>query len=116
VGGINAEMVAAASVSVLVAAPVVWHFISRHFKLKEKEVELEAQTRRDWVALQGKTLDARLTALETAVATLGGAVRQQLPQSAREALEAPHDPQNARDALEAPHDSQSDPGRREPTR
>ena len=93
-GGITPEMVAAASISVLVAAPVAWHFISRHFKLKEKELELEAQTRRDWIALQGKTLDARLTALETAVATLAGAVRQQLPPSAREALEAPHDSQS----------------------
>ena len=53
-GGITAEMVAAASVSLMVAAPVVWHFISRHFKLKEKELELEAETRREWVALQGR--------------------------------------------------------------
>ena len=85
----------------LAAAPVVWLFISRHFKLKEKELELEAQTRRDWAALQGKTLDARLTALEAAVAALGGAVRQQLP---------------TRELLEAPHDSQSEPGHRQRVR
>ena len=101
--GITPELVIALAILVLVAAPVAWLFVSRHYKLREKELELEAQTRRDWAALQGKALDARLTALETAVATLGGAVRQQLPQSVRE-------------ALEAPHDSQSEPGRRDPIR
>ena len=102
-GGITPELIVALALLVLVAAPIVWLFVSRHFKLKEKELELEAQTRRDWAALQGKTLDARLTALETAFATLGGAVHQQLSQSARE-------------ALETPHDSQSGPGSREPIR
>ena len=101
--GITPELVIALAILVLVAAPVAWLFVSRHYKLREKELELEAQTRRDWAALQGKALDARLTALETAVATLGGAVRQQLPQSVRE-------------ALEPPHDSQSEPGRRDPIR
>lgn len=101
--GITPELIVALALLVLVAGPIVWLFVSRHFRLREKELELEAQTRRDWAALQGKTLDARLTALETAFATLGGAVRQQLPQSARE-------------ALEEPHDSQSEPGRREPIR
>ena len=96
--GITPELIAAMALLVVVAAPVVWLFISRHFKLKEKELELEAQTRRDWAALQGKTLDARLTALEAAVVALGGAVRQQLP---------------IRESLEAPHDSQSEPGHRE---
>ena len=100
-GGITPELVAATAVLVLVAAPVLWLFVSRYFRLKEKELELEVQTQRDWAALQGKTLDARLTALETVVATLGGAVRQQLPQ---------------REALEAPHDSQTEPGRHEPIR
>jgi hypothetical protein len=95
--------VIALAILVLVTAPVGWLFVSRHYKLREKELELEAETRRDWIALQGKTLDARLTALETTVATLGGAVRQQIPQRERE-------------ALEAPHDSQSEPGRREPIR
>ncbi len=102
-GGITPELIVALALLVLVAAPIVWLFVSRHFKLKEKELELEAQTRRDWAALQGKTLDARLTALETAFATLGGAVHQQLSQSARE-------------ALETPRDSQSGPGSREPIR
>jgi hypothetical protein len=87
VDGITPELVVAIAVLVVVAAPIAWLFVSRYFRLKEKELELEAQTRRDWAALQGKTLDARLTALETAVASLGGAVRQQLPQ--HEALEAP---------------------------
>lgn len=99
--GVTPELVVALTLLVVAAAPVVWLFVSRHFKLREKELELEAQTRRDWAALQGKTLDARLTALETVVATLGGGVRQQLPQRA---------------ALEAPPDSQSEPGRREPIR
>ena len=99
--GVTPELVVALTLLVVAAAPVVWLFVSRHFKLREKELELEAQTRRDWAALQGKTLDARLTALETVVATLGGAVRQQLPQ---------------REALAAPPDSQSEPGRREPIR
>jgi hypothetical protein len=103
VGSITPELIVALALLVLVAAPIVWLFVSRHFKLKEKELELEAQTRRDWAALQGKTLDARLTARERAFATLGGAVHQQLPQSARE-------------ALETPHDSRNEPGRREPIR
>jgi hypothetical protein len=98
---ITPELVAATAVLVVVAAPVLWLFVSRYFKLKEKELELEMQTQRDWAALQGKTLDARLTALETVVATLGGAVRQQLP---------------PREALEPPHDSQVEPGRRERVR
>jgi hypothetical protein len=104
VDGVTPELVVALTLLVVAAAPVVWLFVSRHFKLREKELELEAQTRRDWAALQGKTLDARLTALETVVATLGGGVRQQRPQL----------PQRA--ALEAPPDSQSEPGRREPIR
>jgi hypothetical protein len=101
VDGITPELIAAVALLVVVAAPVAWLFISRHFKLKEKELELEAQTRRDWAALQGKTLDARLTALEAAVAALGDAVRPRLP---------------IRESLEAPHDSQSEPGRRERVR
>ena len=68
---ITPELVVALAILVVVAAPIIWLFVSRHFKLKEKELELEAQTRRDWAALQGKTLDARLTALEKAFATLG---------------------------------------------
>jgi hypothetical protein len=99
VEGITPELVVAFTLLVVAAAPVVWLFVSRHYKLREKE--LEAQTRRDWAALQGKTLDARLTALETLVATLAGAMRQQLPQ---------------REALAAPPDSQGEPGRREPIR
>jgi len=101
VEGITPELVVAFTLLVVAAAPVGWLFVSRHYKLREKELELEAQTRRDWAALQGKTLDARLTALETVVATLGGAVRQQLPQ---------------REELAAPPDSQSELGRREPIR
>ena len=101
--GITPELIVALALLVLVAAPIVWLFVSRHFKLREKELELEAQTRRDWAALQGKTLDARLTALERAFATLGGAVPQQLPQRAAE-------------APETPHDSQSEPERRGPIR
>jgi hypothetical protein len=101
VDSVTPELVVAFTFLVVAAAPVVWLFVSRHFKLREKELELEAQTRRDWAALQGKTLDARLTALETVVATLGGGVRPQLPHRA---------------ALEAPPDSQSGPGRHEPIR
>jgi hypothetical protein len=96
VDGITPELVVAIAILVVVAAPIAWLFVSRYFRLKERELELEAQTRSDWAALQGKTLDARLTALETAVAALAGAVRQQLPQ---------------REALEAPLESKSAPGR-----
>jgi len=103
VDSITPELVVALAILVVVAAPIIWLFVSRHFKLKEKELELEAQTRRDWAALQGKTLDARLTALEKAFATLGGAVYQQLPQGGRE-------------APEIPQGLQSEPGRRDPIR
>jgi hypothetical protein len=98
---ITPELVIAIALLLLVAAPVVWLFISRYFRLKERELQLEEQSRRDWAALEGKMLDARLTALETAVASLSGAVRAQLPQ---------------REALEAPQGVQSDPARPERSR
>ena len=41
--GITPELVVAVAVLVVVAAPIAWLFVSRYFRLKEKELELEAQ-------------------------------------------------------------------------
>lgn len=64
------------------AIPVSLVFISKHFKLRTRELELEAE-------LHGRASQARLQALETRLAAMEGAIgsiaqglghRQELPQ------------------------------------
>jgi len=79
------------------AIPITLIFISKHFKLRTRELELEAE-------LHGRDSQARLQALETRVSAMEGALGSlvQVISRRQELMQPPEAPQIAQEASRPP--------------
>jgi hypothetical protein len=79
------------------AIPVTLIFISKHFKLRTRELDLEAE-------LHGRDSQARLQALETRLSAMEGALGSLLQAISRrqELMQPPEAPQTTREASRPP--------------
>jgi hypothetical protein len=79
------------------AIPVTLIFITKHFKLRTRELELEAE-------LHGRDSQARLQALETRLSAMEGALGSLVQAMSRrqDLMQPPDAPQIAQDASRSP--------------
>jgi hypothetical protein len=84
---------------VVFGMPVAIVFINKHFKLKNRELELDAELHGKELEMRLRSLEARQAAIESALGAIGGRPPARLEEHAEpgsSAPDAPADPQRLR--------------------